>query len=287
MRDSITYYISSGRKNAQYTLWEKRNSPKETNRYHRNTEHYICNLGINKNKALKKAREILESTKKHYANYPNSNVEIIDDLNAGFGLNNYGEGPVDSWDAHNLHEVETNGWFPFGKHLNIKFEDSPDSYVLWWAEKDLKDNKKKAIDAIVNACKKIANNKKLFEKRDAELAERKRLKALEPQSEYIGNVADRQKFEITIDFLKSYDSYYGTSWIVKGKTSDGNIVVYFGTAELGNVGDTVEFSAKIKKHDEYQDDKQTIVNRPTKIEVTNDGEETLNTKERQALLNGV
>jgi len=282
MKNTITYKISSGKKNAQYTLWEERFCPAGMDRYSRNYANYICNLGIDKDKAIAKATEIVKSSEIQYAN---TDVEIINALNTEFKLNKYGEGPVDVWDAENLHEVEVNGWFPFGKHSGVKFEDAPDTYVLWWAEKDLTNEKKKGIIALVNACKKVAENKNLFEKRDAEIAEKKRLKDLEPKSEHVGNVGDRQEFEMTIDFLKHFDTQFGTSSVVKGKNSDGNIVVYFGTAELGVVGDTVKFSAKIKTHDEFRDDKQTIVARPTKIKITEKGEATLKNEEQQELLN--
>lgn len=281
---TFTFYISSGRKHAQYTLREIIEDDSVTDNRWRKMEGYVCNLGNDKTRALKKAKEIVNDFKSKLTQ--NNNSRVVDNTSADFSLNPYGSQPIDGWDAKNLLIVEDEGVFPYGKHTDVKFEDTPDNYVLWWADKEIVKGGKKATEAIINACRRVAIHKGLFDKRVAYEKEKAEKRETELANQnYVGTVGDRMNFKITVDFIKGFDTQYGWSYVVKGKDSDGNAIVYFGTAELGNVGDTVEFSAKVKKHDTYGDDKQTTVNRPTKIKVVSKGEETLANEKQQELLN--
>jgi len=101
---TVTFYISSGRKHAQYTLWEKYlDDANPTSRWAKN-EWYVCNLGNDKSRALKKAKEIIKSFK---ADITTNDYKVIDNTSANFTLNPYGSQPVDGWDAKNLLIVST------------------------------------------------------------------------------------------------------------------------------------------------------------------------------------
>jgi len=278
MKTIITYYISSGAKNAQYTLWQKRDynyEPGETGRNwsRRNRDNYICNLGNDKNRALNKARKIYNGDRHIYKADPK--IVVVDNLETGFQLNAYGESPKTVWDRNSLYKIENDGIMPFGKHEGLKIDELPDDYVMYWAEMEEKQDATKSSIAIINACKKLAKLRKLYEKRDAERAERARIEALKPTSEWVGKLHDRQFFYITLEFIKGFDTMYGRSYVYKGLDEAGNIIVYFGTADLGTVGDQVKFSGKIKTHDKYQEKKQTVVTRPTQIEIKEKEEELI------------
>ena len=50
----------------------------------------------------------------------------------------------------------------------------------------------------------------------------------------------------------------GKSGRLSRSDANGNVITYFGSRSLGEKGDKITFSAKIKKHDEYKGIKQTI-----------------------------
>ena len=90
---------------------------------------------------------------------------------------------------------------------------------------------------------------------------------------YIGHIGERESFEATVTFRSSYvtESYsgYGTEtvYITILEDDEGRCIKHSGSGKLSNVpkGDKVSFSAMIKDHSEYNDKKQTVINRPTKI----------------------
>ena len=84
-------------------------------------------------------------------------------------------------------------------------------------------------------------------------------------SNHVGQVDDRIDFDCTIDFTYTYATFYGDGVLNSMKDANGNVITYFGSRPLGEKGDKVTFSAKVKKHDEYKGIKQTIIQRPTKI----------------------
>ena len=84
-------------------------------------------------------------------------------------------------------------------------------------------------------------------------------------SSHVGQIDDRIDFDCTLEFTHSYVTYYGEGVLNSMKDANGNVITYFGSRSLGEKGDKITFSAKIKKHDEYKGIKQTIIQRPTKI----------------------
>lgn len=101
---------------------------------------------------------------------------------------------------------------------------------------------------------------------------------------YVGNVGDKVTFgakpkkgqvtlstdPVTLDFVTGYQSAYGYTTIVKFRTNDGAIVVWYATnTEIGrgDVGKTYTLTGTIKKHDTYKGAKQTVMTRCCVTEV--------------------
>ena len=104
---------------------------------------------------------------------------------------------------------------------------------------------------------------KTIDERKARAAEREANKA---KSQHIGTVGVRQAFEAEVVFTTYYDTQWGTTFVTGMKSGD-DMIVAKGTSDLSwaKKGDTVSFMAMVKDHGERDGEKQTIVNRPTKI----------------------
>lgn len=103
------------------------------------------------------------------------------------------------------------------------------------------------------------------------------------KSNHIGTVGERMQFEAEVVFKVQLESGHGYStqdgativhypdyFYIVGMKSGDDMIIYKGTGELSNAkkGDTVSFMAKVKEHGERDGQKQTIVQRPTKIEIS-------------------
>ena len=90
-----------------------------------------------------------------------------------------------------------------------------------------------------------------------------------PVSQYFGQVGERVNFIGTIvgvrEFQRQRFSYYdsGVSTMTRIMVK-GNIIVYFGN-HIADQGTQVEMIAKIKKHEEYNGMKQTVISHPKVI----------------------
>ena len=129
--------------------------------------------------------------------------------------------------------------------------------------------------------KSLARAKENVDKRE----ERKAEWAAESSSrEYVGEVGDKQ-FEVkgTISYTTSWETDYGITHLTVIRDADDNSIKYKGK-RLGSKGDTVEMIATIKAHEVYNDEKQTIVNRPRKIKTQREEELARFNAERDAKL---
>ena len=90
---------------------------------------------------------------------------------------------------------------------------------------------------------------------------------------HVGTVGERQAFIATVAFVADYETMYGTSYVVGMKVGD-NMIIARGTSGLSwaEKGDTVEFVATVKEHGERNGQKQTIINRPTKIKINGEAQ---------------
>lgn len=81
-------------------------------------------------------------------------------------------------------------------------------------------------------------------------------------SNYVGDVGQRMDFTLTVVFTKELIGYYLNSLI----DADGNNFMYFGGC-LAEKGSTVTVRATIKRHQDYNGVKQTVISRPKVISV--------------------
>lgn len=89
------------------------------------------------------------------------------------------------------------------------------------------------------------------------------------KSNHIGIVGERMQFNAEVLFRVWVEGAYGIIYIV-GMRSGDNMIVFKGNGDLADAkkGDTVSFMAKVKDHGERDGQKQTIVQRPTKVEIS-------------------
>ena len=108
--------------------------------------------------------------------------------------------------------------------------------------------------------KQVAVVKSALDKAAAWKAERK---AKDLQSNHVGSVGERRMFTLTKTFNTSFDSDFGTVYIIGFKDEQGNIVIYKGSSyyHVEN-GQSVTFKATIKAHGERDGVKQTVLARP-------------------------
>lgn len=85
------------------------------------------------------------------------------------------------------------------------------------------------------------------------------------ESNYVGNIGDRLSLELTVERIHSFEGAFGETYIYNMVDAEGNIFVWFtGSGNLTR-GLTYTMMAKIKDQSEYEDVKQNIITRPTKI----------------------
>jgi len=128
--------------------------------------------------------------------------------------------------------------------------------VEWWGSLS-----EKQTEVVRKSLARAKENVDKREERKAEWA------AESANREYVGEVGDKH-FEVkgTISYTTSWENDYGITHLTVIRDADDNSIKYKGK-RLGSKGDTVEMIATIKAHEVYNDEKQTIVNRPRKIEI--------------------
>jgi hypothetical protein len=81
-------------------------------------------------------------------------------------------------------------------------------------------------------------------------------------NEYVGTVGQRIDMKVTVVGLHHIDGYYGPTTIVKMLDDRGRTVTWFANADVEMRRDeSYEVKATVKKHEEYNEWKQTVVNR--------------------------
>ncbi len=101
---------------------------------------------------------------------------------------------------------------------------------------------------------------------EREVARRRRAEA-EKVSQHVGEVKQRLDIEGEVTFVRSFDSRFGVTTLVKLADDAGNIFTWFAsTAPEVTVGDKVKVRGTVKKHDDYKGVKQTVLTR-CKLEV--------------------
>lgn len=115
-------------------------------------------------------------------------------------------------------------------------------------------------------------------------------------SQFVSEVGKRTDFmNLTLMFTRDFDGLYGSTHMYKFKDEAGNVIVWFSssvywnptTKQDINIGDTVNLTAKVKKHELYQDREQkypavqqTVITRAT--EYKSKEQKKLEAKQRKA-----
>lgn len=82
-------------------------------------------------------------------------------------------------------------------------------------------------------------------------------------SNHVGTVGERNQFTCTVQFVTSYQTAYGPSYVYGLKDTEGNVIIAKVSKPMANWerGLTLSFSAYVKGHGERDGVKQTIINR--------------------------
>lgn len=104
-------------------------------------------------------------------------------------------------------------------------------------------------------------------------AEMERKATAEKVNEHVGTVGERVELTLKVTGLRSWDGDWGTTTLHRFEDGDGRLVVWFGSrGQIAGEGETVTARWKIKEHSEYKGRRQTVVTRPTKIQVAETSE---------------
>lgn len=88
-------------------------------------------------------------------------------------------------------------------------------------------------------------------------------KAARPAGKHLGTVGERTDFgTATVVFVRRIEGYYGTTTLTKFLAGDDTLV-WFRSGDKSDlkVGDTVSIMGTVKKHDQFKDEKQTVITR--------------------------
>lgn len=250
-------YISSGAKNAMYTLRvfvQFAGGPARDN--------YICNLARDPEVAEEKALAMFLEL------FADDQDAVFDPTNE-FNLNPYGQ----SWKTireQKLMEMVEDDKFPYGKYTNQPFDQVDDGYALWWSKKEITDQTDTVTAAIITRMRGIAAERKVLEKMAKKRAE---IEAKKAASKHVGEVGKRSEMILTLHAIRYLDGIYGTVDLHIMEDQDGNAVRWFANTNSGmEKGRTYKVMATVKKHDEYDGCKQTMVNRVKVIEEITDAQ---------------
>jgi uncharacterized protein (DUF3820 family) len=253
-----TYYVSTGRKNAMYTLRARRDCiGQAAHMFEFMPDFYVCNLAADEARAMEKAADYVEAFRERVGE--SDDFKIIFDASGAEREAYKRRGKLSVKETFKIDRIES-GVIPFGKYADKNFSDAPDSYILYWVDKSREEITDPVIGAIIAVCQGIAAEKGLIAKRDAA---REARHAEDLKSDYIGTIGKRQEFTGVLEYLSGpNEGNYGV-WHTNKVRIGSDIVIYFG-APLGEQGETITFRATVKAHKEKDGVKSTQVSRPAK-----------------------
>lgn len=261
----ITFYISTGAKNAMYTLRQMRLSDTASQATNQSlalfVNNHICTLSADEDKAIEKARNYVEAYRDRVGESENLKIVLHDDIDIE---NVKRRGKLSVKDTKQIVSIE-NGIFPFGKYVNTKIEEAPDSYILYWADK-VKENLEEEVvaKALAGYCLGIALSKELIKKRD----EKQKIQLEKDlKSKFIGKVGETIEFNgviVSCNEIKEYihgEGYLGTGRF-KNKILCGDDIVFYTGKKMGEVNEEINFKGTIKLHYDAKGINMTIISRP-------------------------
>ena len=105
--------------------------------------------------------------------------------------------------------------------------------------------------------------KKCQEIQEVQAKKEEEAEAKRAKQKYIGNIGEKVNLEVKIVHIHKYNSQWGVGSIFFMETLDGDRVNWFTSSAPYGIekGDTIKILATIKKHEEYKNNKQTVVAR--------------------------
>jgi hypothetical protein len=251
-----TYYVSTGAKNAMYTLRFRRDCIGQAPyMFNLMPDHYVCNLAATEELAMEKAAEFVKAFRERVGETDDFKIRFD---NSGADREAYKRrGKLSAKATRQIEGIEM-GQIPFGAHAGKQFNDAPDSWILYWVDKSREEITDAVIGAIIGVCQGIASERGLIAKREALREERH---ALNLKSNHVGTVGKRQEFTGVLEYVSAPQIGTYGEWHTNRVRCGDNLVVYFG-APLGKQGETITFRATVAKHEERDGVKSTQVKRP-------------------------
>lgn len=243
-KSQTVYYISTGELNARYTL---RRAVRSRDHY---SDYYLCNLADDLGRAQAKAKD-------YFDRCSHGDEQLILEPDEFRGER---QGRLSVQDTNRM-ELVAAGLWPFGADVEKPIVDAKDSRVLWWADMQTDTTLKPVAMAVAAYCAGLALERGLYATRDERKAAYEAKKAA---SQHVGKIGERIELECTIERIYDFETPYGWSSIIT-MWAGKNCIVYKGSAYLGKKGEIITLRGGVKKHDVYNDTKQTVLQRPSII----------------------
>jgi len=115
-----------------------------------------------------------------------------------------------------------------------------------------------------------------IERKEREAKRNAEAEAARNSSEYVGEIGKRMEFDIAeMRLLSSWDTQFGTTYLYKFTTTDGNVLIWFASSTFGDwtkdgrrwiaFESVSKIKATVKDHNERDGVKQTIITRCKKV----------------------
>lgn len=81
------------------------------------------------------------------------------------------------------------------------------------------------------------------------------------ESDWVGQVGEKIEIEVSVDSVRSVNGYYGMTYLYKLIDSSGNDLTWFASRNALEGLTNIKIKATVKKHDQYNGRKQTVLTR--------------------------
>lgn len=259
------YYLSTGKKNAMFTL----RCLRTTEGAHAAVvdimpDFYVCNLAADIALAQEKAAQYIERIQHHFTDSTLHHVALTLTPEC---IAEKRRGKLSIHDTRLLHKIEQ-GTFPFGKYAGTPIVEAPADYLLFFADKCRQPDNNVVMHALAQTCLGVALDKGYIADRSAR---REKQHEQDRLSQYIGTVGERLVFQgqVYLSHCVGKHDEPGSYYITKIRCGN-NIVVYKGAKPLGTLSEAICFNGTVYKHDCYQNIMSTVIKRPVLLARKND-----------------
>lgn len=83
---------------------------------------------------------------------------------------------------------------------------------------------------------------------------------------HVGTIGKRQEFTVMVERVQNLESNFGTTYLHHMSDTDGNCLKWFSSNKVLDTGMIMQIKGTVKKHDEYNGMKQTILSRVAVVE---------------------